>query len=42
MELLDQNLTDSIIKTFYEVYNELGHGFFRKSVSEFNVFRIKK
>lgn len=27
MGLLHEELTDSIIKTFYEVYNELGHGF---------------
>jgi GxxExxY protein len=30
MELLHQNLTDAIIKTFYEVYNELGYGFLEK------------
>jgi GxxExxY protein len=30
MELLHQRLTDAIIKTFYEVYNELGHGFLEK------------
>lgn len=42
MGLLHQELTDVIIKTFYEVYNELGDGFFRKSVSKFPVFRIKK
>lgn len=30
MKLLHQQLTDSIIKTFYEVYNELGHGFLEK------------
>ncbi|KGD67843.1 GxxExxY protein [Flavobacterium aquatile] len=27
MELLHKDLTDIILKTFYEVYNELGHGF---------------
>lgn len=27
MELLHKNLTDVILKTFYEVYNELGYGF---------------
>ena len=30
MELLHQNLTDAIIKTFYEVYNELGYGFLER------------
>ena len=30
MGLLHQQLTDVIIKTFYEVYNELGYGFLEK------------
>lgn len=30
MELLHQELTDGIIKIFYEVYNELGYGFLEK------------
>lgn len=30
MELLHQELTEVIIKTFYEVYNELGHGFLER------------
>lgn len=30
MHLLHQNLTSLIIKTFYEVYNELGYGFLEK------------
>ena len=30
MELLHKDLTDSIIKTFYAVYNELGYGFLEK------------
>lgn len=30
MELLHEELTNSIIKTFYEVYNELGYGFLEK------------
>lgn len=30
MSLLHQELTDVIIKTFYEVYNELGYGFLEK------------
>lgn len=27
MYLMHKNLTNQIIKTFYDVYNELGHGF---------------
>jgi GxxExxY protein len=30
MGLLHQELTDVIIRTFYEVYNELGYGFLEK------------
>lgn len=30
MKLLHQDLTDVIIKTFYEVYNELGYGFLER------------
>jgi GxxExxY protein len=30
MELLHEDLTDSIIKTFFDVYNELGYGFLEK------------
>jgi GxxExxY protein len=30
MELLYQQLTDSILKAFFEVYHELGHGFLEK------------
>jgi GxxExxY protein len=30
MGLLHEELTDAIIKTFYEVYNELGYGFLEK------------
>ena len=30
MELLHRDLTDLIIKTFYDVYNELGYGFLEK------------
>lgn len=30
MELLHEELTSAIIKTFYEVYNELGYGFLEK------------
>lgn len=30
MELLHKDLTDTIIKTYYDVYNELGFGFLEK------------
>jgi GxxExxY protein len=30
MELLHKDLTDKIIKVFYDVYNILGHGFLEK------------
>ena len=30
MHLLHQDLTSLILKTFYEVYNELGYGFLEK------------
>lgn len=30
MELLHKDLTDAIIKAFYDVYNELGYGFLEK------------
>ena len=30
MELIYKDLTDAIIKTFYDVYNELGYGFLEK------------
>lgn len=30
MELLHKDLTDKILKTFYEVYNVLGYGFLEK------------
>jgi GxxExxY protein len=30
MELLHKDLTDEIIQTFYDVYNELGYGFLEK------------
>ena len=29
-ELLHKDITDKIIKAFYEVYNELGYGFLEK------------
>lgn len=42
MELLHQKLTDGIIKTFYEVYNELGYGFLEKVYQNALFFELKK
>ncbi len=50
MKLLHQELTDVIIKTFYEVYNELRHGFLERvyqnslylELKRFNVEAQKK
>jgi hypothetical protein len=42
MKLLHGELTDIIIKTFYEVYNELEHGFLERVLSKFLVFGIEK
>ena len=41
MELLHQKLTDGIIKTFYEVYNELGYGFLEKVYQNALFFELK-
>ena len=42
MELLYKNLTDIIIKTFYEVYNELGYGFLEKVYHNALIIELKK
>lgn len=34
VELQHRDLTEKIIGTFYDVYNELGHGFFEKVYAE--------
>jgi hypothetical protein len=41
-KLTNSELTEKIIKVFYDVYNILGYVFFRKSISKFDVFRIEK
>ena len=41
MELLHKNLTDLIIKTFYDVYNELGYGFLEKVYQNAMVFELQ-
>jgi GxxExxY protein len=42
MELLHKDLTDIIIKTFYEVYNELGYGFLEKVYHNALIMELKK
>lgn len=42
MELLYKDLTDIIIKTFYEVYNELGYGFLEKVYHNALTIELKK
>ncbi|MWB94225.1 GxxExxY protein [Flavobacterium sp. GA093] len=41
MSLLYKDLTDIIIKTFYEVYNELGHGFLERVYQNSMYFELK-
>lgn len=35
--LLHKGITDSILKTYYDVYNQLGYGFFGESLPKCNV-----
>ncbi len=42
MELLHQELSDQILKTFYDVYNELGHGFLEKVYQNSLYLELKK
>ena len=41
MELLHKDLTDLILKTYYEVYNELGYGFLEKVYQNALYFELK-
>ena len=41
MELLHEELTDVIIKTFYEVYNELGYGFLERVYQNALFYELK-
>ena len=41
MELLHEELTNVIIKTFYEVYNELGYGFLEKVYQNYLYLELK-
>ena len=41
MELMHEELTNKIIKTFYEVYNQLGYGFLEKVYQNAMYFELK-
>ena len=41
MELLHKDLTEQVIKTFYDVYNELGYGFLEKVYQNALFFELK-
>jgi GxxExxY protein len=41
-ELLRKDLTDSIIKTYYDVYNELGYGFLEKVYQHAMYLELKR
>ncbi len=41
-KLLHNELTDSIIKTYYEVYNELGYGFLEKVYQNTMYLELKR
>jgi GxxExxY protein len=40
-EILHKGLSESILKVFYEVYNELGHGFLEKVYQNAMYFELK-
>ena len=42
MHLLHQDLTSLILKTFYEVYNELGYGFLEKVYQNALLIELRK
>ncbi|PIX07267.1 MAG: GxxExxY protein [Flavobacteriales bacterium CG_4_8_14_3_um_filter_35_10] len=42
MELLHKELTERIIKTFYDVYNELGYGFLEKVYQNSLMIELKE
>jgi len=41
MELLHKDLTDAILKVFYDVYNELGYGFLEKVYQNAMMIELK-
>ena len=42
MHLLHEDLTSLILKTFYEVYNELGYGFLEKVYQNALLIELRK
>jgi GxxExxY protein len=42
MDLLHKELTDQILKSFFDVYNELGHGFLEKVYQNAMFLKLKK
>ncbi|WP_367393000.1 GxxExxY protein [Lewinella sp. LCG006] len=42
MELLHNDLTGKIIRAYYNVYNELGHGFLEKVYENAMLFELKR
>jgi GxxExxY protein len=42
MSLLHHSITDTILKVYYEVYNELGHGFLEKVYQNAMYFELKE
>lgn len=41
MELIHKNLTDAILKTYFDVYNELGYGFLEKVYQNAMMIELK-
>ena len=41
VNLLHKSITDTILKVYYEVYNELGHGFLEKVYQNAMYFELK-
>ena len=41
MELLHKEITDKVLKTFYQVYNELGFGFLERVYQNAMYFELK-
>ena len=39
--LLHKTITDTVLKVYYEVYNELGHGFLEKVYQNAMYFELK-
>ena len=41
MELLHKEITDKVLKTFYQVYNELGFGFLERVYQNAMFYELK-